>query len=110
MSDHQVAPPAAPRLFRIECEWEGGGFGRTLPFVDEAEARAWAQGEINGRPGASISVVPREPVQPAKHDEAAAIEADLAYNRMKNSGELFRQEVRQAERLERFNPQQDAWR
>jgi hypothetical protein len=109
MPEQLAAPPVLQPLFRIEVEWDTGGFGRTLPFADKAAATAWAEAQVARRAGVTITVTPRL-AEPPAHDEASAIEADLAYNRMKNSGELFRQEVRRAERLERFNPQQDAWR
>lgn len=47
------------RRFRIEADWRGGGFGVTLPFIDEQHARQWAERKCRNHPGAFIQITER---------------------------------------------------
>lgn len=47
------------RAFRVQGDWEGGGFGYTIPARDAAEARAWGEFKARFHPDAVVTVEAR---------------------------------------------------
>lgn len=45
--------------FRVHGDWEGGGFGYSLPFKDAAAAEAWGKRKARFHTDAVITVAPR---------------------------------------------------
>jgi hypothetical protein len=109
-----IEPPCTgPGWYRVQGDWEGGGFGYTLHFASAADAWAWGRAKARFHRRTEITVTLRESdVEPGELTEAEVdrIAADLAYNRAKSDGTLDRQRVERAMDLERFNPAQGFWK
>lgn len=63
------------RFYRVQGDWHGGGFGYTMPFPSEAEARTWGEQKARFHRDTVITVIDRGPESDAARVSRAKCEA-----------------------------------
>lgn len=71
------------RYFRVQGDWEGGGFGYTLPFASAEEAEAWGRAKAAFHRDAVVTVIERSETateyaqRRARENDARALDLQL---------------------------------
>lgn len=75
--------PQPTRYFRVQGDWEGGGFGYTLPFTSAAQAESWGRAKAGFHRDAVVTVIERSETatqyaqRRARENDARALDTQL---------------------------------
>lgn len=85
-----------PQQYRVEADWQGGGFGYTKPFASESDALAWGHEKARAHRDAIVTARLRDEREPGDLSEADLAEIDAAYHIDLRSGALERRREHRA--------------
>lgn len=78
-------------FYRVEGDWEGGGFGYTLAFDSGEQAEQWGRQRARFHPDAVITVTDRGPAQPDLTEaECEAIDTAMHADKQRDGHEQRR--------------------